>query len=119
MSEKPMENDSTDPELMALQLANANTYLDTAALITNPDVKARCIAQATEAQNVVANWLLSVSGARPKDQVQEIEDGLRKLIERIALHSSDEKKPADWRAEGDVTTQLVPTAGTLSTNSGV
>jgi len=27
MSETPMENDSTDAELMALQLANANTYL--------------------------------------------------------------------------------------------
>jgi len=81
MSEIPMENDSTDAELMALQLANANAYLDTAGLITNPDVKARCIAQATEAQNVVANWLLSVGEACPTDQVQKIEDGLRKLIE--------------------------------------
>ena len=92
MSETSMENDSSDSELMALQLANANTYLDTADLITNPEVKARCIAQATEAQDVVANWLLSVSGTRPKDQVQKIEDGLRKLIERIALHLSDERK---------------------------
>ena len=86
------ENDSSDSELMALQLANANTYLDTANLITNPDVKARCLAQATEAHNVVANWLLSFSGVRPKDEVQKIEDGLRKLIERMARHLSDERK---------------------------
>ena len=62
MTETPM-NDSSDSELMGLQLANANTCLDTADLITNPEVKARCIAQATEAQNVVANWLLSVFNA--------------------------------------------------------
>jgi len=91
MTETPM-NDSSDSELMGLQLANANTCLDTADLITNPEVKARCIAQATEAQNVVANWLLSFSGARPKDEVQKIEDGLRKVIDRLALHSSDERK---------------------------
>ena len=86
------ENDSSDSELMALQLANASTYLDTADLITNPDVKARCLSQATEAHNVVANWLLSFSGVRPKDEVQKIEDGLRKVIDRLALHSSDERK---------------------------
>ena len=85
-----MENDSSDSELMALQLANANTYLDTADLITNPDVKTQCITRATEAQNVVANWLLSATS--PRHQVQKIEDGLRKLVERIALYSSDEKK---------------------------
>lgn len=50
MSETPMENDGSDAELMALQLVNA-TYLDTADLITNPDVKARCIARATEARS--------------------------------------------------------------------
>ena len=90
MSEPPMENDSSDSELMALQLANANTY--TSDLITNPDVKARCLARATEAHNVVANWLLSFSGVRPKDEVQKIEEGLRKVIDRLALHSSDERK---------------------------
>jgi len=82
-----MENESVVPEVMAQQLVKANICLDTAELIPVRGVKARCVARATEAQNAVANWLRN--GSCPEDRAAEVEDGLRKLIKRIALQSSD------------------------------
>lgn len=77
------------PELIAAQLAKANNLLDTAERVSIRNVRARCIARATEAQNAVTYWLRS--GACPEERVAEVEDGLRKLSERLAEQLSDKK----------------------------
>jgi hypothetical protein len=85
--ETSMENENVVPEVMAQQLVKANICLDTAELISIRGIQARCVAQATEAQNAVANWLRN--GACPEDRAAEVEDGLRKLSKRIALQAWD------------------------------
>ena len=79
--------ESIEWELMDTQLESANACLDTADSISNPGVKAWCIERATQSQNTVADWLRT--GKYPRTEVRELEDGLRKVVERIALHSSE------------------------------
>ena len=74
------------PTPILKQLVKANISLDIAELIAIRDVKERCIAQATKAQDTVAHWLRS--GACPGDEVGLVEDALRDLADRLVVQSS-------------------------------
>jgi len=87
-----MELRSVVPEVMAQQLAKANICLDTAELVSDRGVKARCVARATQAEGAVSNWLRN--GACPEDRVTAVEEALRKLNQRLAVQSLDQKTPA-------------------------
>jgi len=85
-----MNNQIAIPDPMLKQLVKANISLDIAELIAIRDVKERCVAQATEAQDTVAQWLRS--GACPDSQVNAaVEDALCNLKDRLAMQSLHEE----------------------------
>jgi len=85
-----MNNQIAIPDPMLKQLVKANISLDIAELIAIRDVKERCVAQATEAQDTVAQWLRS--GACPDGQVNAaVEDALCNLKDRLAMQSLHEE----------------------------
>jgi len=57
--------------------------------IAIPDPMLEQLAQATEAQDTVGNWLQN--GPYPDDQVNAIEDGLQHVRGRLAMPCSDEE----------------------------
>ena len=80
----------TQTKLALQQLTKANMWLDTAELIAIRDVKERCVAQATEAEDRVRHWLRD-SGCSVVDAV-EVEEALEELSDRLAMQSSDEER---------------------------
>ena len=76
--------------LMLEQLTKANMWLDTAELIGIGDVKERCVAQATEAEDRVRHWLRD-SGC-PDVNAAEVEEALEGLSDRLAMQFSEEER---------------------------
>jgi len=78
-------------DLMLEQITKANMWLDTAELIGIGDVKQRCIAQATEAEDRVRHWLRD--SPRVGVNAAEVEEALEGLSDRLAMQSFDEERP--------------------------
>ena len=76
--------------LMLDHITKANMWLDTAELIGIGDVRARCIAQATEAEDRVRHWLRD-SGCGDVDAA-EVENDLEGLSDRLAMQTFYEER---------------------------
>jgi len=79
----------TQTKLVLQQLTKANMWLDTADLIAIRDVKERCVAQATEAEDRVRSWLRDRC---PVVDAVEVGEALEELSDRLAMQSVDEER---------------------------